>query len=234
MSGIFGVSINIGAFFLGVEKTASINSPIISSSGPVFLILASIIFLKERPTRKMLLGNLLGLAGVLLIVVEPLIYTQHDGTSFEGNLLLVLAMLGSIVGTVVVKKLAKSYHVITITFWTFFIGALTFVPYFVQEVSAHGLVRQFAFQGLMGVVYGTIFSSLIAYVLYYWALKYLFAVQTSVFTYIDPIVAILIAAPLLHEYPNLFFIIGSILVFLGIFIAEGRIHYHPLHLLFKK
>jgi O-acetylserine/cysteine efflux transporter len=232
-AGFFGSALNIGAFLLGIHQTASINSPIISSSGPIFLLLASILFLKEHPTRKMLLGNLLGLTGVLLIVVEPLIRNEHVA-SFTGNLLLILATFGSIIGTIFAKKLARTYHAFTITFWTFGIGSLFFIPSMLHEINIYGLLPQFQGQGLFGVVYGAIFSSFIAYSLFFWSLKYLFASQTSVFTYMDPIVAMLIAAPLLGEYPNLFFIAGSFLVFFGIFVAEKRIPYHPIHLFFKK
>lgn len=236
MAGLLGISINIGAFFLGIQKTLSINSPVISSSGPVFLILASILFLKEHPTKKMLLGNLIGLTGVFLIIVQPFL---HEGTktslnSFQGNLLLLLATFGSIGGTLFVKKLARKYHALTITFWTFFIGSVTFIPFFAAEVARYGIVAQFHYAGIIGTVYGVIFSSFIGYTFLYWSLRYLLASQTSVFTYMDPVVAILIAAPLVHEYPDFFFLLGSFLVFFGIFVAEGRIHYHPIHLLFKK
>lgn len=233
MAGLLGISINIGGFFLGIERTASINSPIISSSGPVFLILAAIIFLKERPTKKMLLGNLIGLTGVLLIIIEPLLHTGPKA-SFEGNLLLLLATIGSIAGTVFIKNLAKKYTALTITFWTFTIGALSFAPFFLQEVTKYSLQSQLQMDGLLGALYGIIFSSFIAYTISYWALKYLLASQTTVFAYMDPVVAIFIAGPLVHEYPSPFFLFGSLLVFFGIFVAEGRIHYHPVHLLFKK
>lgn len=236
MAGLLGISINVGGFFLGIEKTLSINSPIISSSGPVFLILASIMFLKEHPTKKMLLGNLIGLTGVFLIIAEPIIHagTKTSLTTFEGNLYLLIATFASIAGTIFIKKLAKKYHALTIAFWTFLIGSVTFIPFSVPEIAHYGILQQLHFAGIMGVLFGAIFSTFIGYTLSYWALRYLLASQTTVFTYMDPVVAILIAAPLVHEYPDFFFLLGSFLVFLGIFVAEGRIHYHPIHLLFRK
>ncbi len=53
--------------------------------------------------------------------------------------------------------------------------------------------------------------------------------EVGLFTYVDPIIAVLIAIPLLQEYPTVHFFLGSVLVFWGIFIAEKRIHYHPFH-----
>ena len=46
---------------------------------------------------------------------------------------------------------------------------------------------------------------------------------------IDPVIAILLAIPLVHEYPTLSFYIGTFFVFVGILLAEGRIHWHPIH-----
>lgn len=233
LAGLLGIGINVSAYFLGIEKTASINAPIISSSGPVFVLLGSILFLKEHPSKKMLLGNLIGLTGVLLIILEPVLHNTNT-SSLAGNLYLIVATLASVGGTLVLRTLAQKYHALTLTFWTFFIGSIVFVPQFVAEIESQGLASQLTFQGSFGIVYGFIFSSFVAYTLLYWALRYLKASQTTVFTYTDPVVAILIAAPLIHEYPTLLFVLGSLLVFFGIFVAEGRVHYHPLHLLLKR
>ncbi|MBU3979441.1 DMT family transporter, partial [Patescibacteria group bacterium] len=64
--------------------------------------------------------------------------------------------------------------------------------------------------------------------------KYISASEVAVFSYTDPIIAIVIAKPLLGETITNTFLIGSLLVFFGIFISENRIHYHPIHLLFKQ
>src|SRR3990170_6378963 len=48
LGAIFGISINITFFFWGLQRSESINAPVIASSGPVFLFFLSIIFLKEK------------------------------------------------------------------------------------------------------------------------------------------------------------------------------------------
>lgn len=233
LAGLLGIGVNISGFFMGLERTASINSPIISSSGPLFILLGAMLFLKEQPSKKMLLGNVIGLTGVLLIILEPIIHVSHT-TSLAGNLYLVLATLGSVGGTLVVKQLTKRYDPRTILFWTFFIGSITFIPQLSQELEQYGLTSQLHTIGITGALFGAFLSSLTAYFLYYWSLKYIDASQTTVFTYMDPVAAVLVAAPLIHEYPTPLFLFGTILVFFGIFVAEGRLHYHPIHLLFKK
>jgi drug/metabolite transporter (DMT)-like permease len=83
-------------------------------------------------------------------------------------------------------------------------------------------------------MFGIVFASLLAYFLQTFALKILTASNVSIFTYIDPVVTLLVAAPLLGERPTPAFVIGSLFVIIGIFKAEGRLHWHPIHLVFRK
>ncbi len=230
--GLCDVSFNVGLFFIALQHTESINGPIIGSAGPVFLILASMLLLKERPTRKMLMGNLIGLTGVLLIVVQPVLQGTGQG-SIVGNLLLILATIGFAWGTVLAKEARPYYSGLTITFWSFLIGAITFFPFFIQEVNRYGFLPNLTDKGEIGIVYATVFSSTIAYFLYYWAIKYIHASETGVFAYTDPVAAVIIAGPLLNEHPTIIFFLGALMVFFGIYVAEGRLHYHPLHKFFR-
>lgn len=229
--GTLDCTFNIGLYFLGLQYAPSINQPVIASAGPIFVIIGSALFFRDKATKKILFGNLIGLAGVLFIVLEPFIEV-HQKYSIYGNLLFILATLSGSIGTLVSKKLANHYNTITLTFWTFLIASFTLLPIPIDEATHGTLFLHMNFPAVFGVIFGGIASSLVAYLLFYWGLRYIKASETTIFSYIDPVIAIFIAAPLLHEYPNPIFIFGTILVFFGIYIAEGRIHWHPLHKLF--
>ncbi len=230
--GFFGVTVNILFFFQGLMIAPSINAALIASSAPVFIVLFSFFFSREKPKRKVVTGSLIGLAGVLLVLSAPLIL--NGKIAALGNLFYVIAMLGGIVAVLLVRQIAKRNSAQSITFWSFFIGSIGFVPFFAQEVSQYGFLPNLTPHGLIGLLFGIFLSSLAAYFMQTWALKYLAAADVGVFTYIDPVVTILVAAPLLGEVPDATFVVGSVLVILGIFLAEGRFHWHPLHLFFKK
>jgi drug/metabolite transporter (DMT)-like permease len=70
--------------------------------------------------------------------------------------------------------------------------------------------------------------------LFAYGVRYIRTSEVGIFGYIDPIATVLIAYPLLGEGITISFILGALFVFLGIYLAEGRIHYHPLHLLRAK
>jgi len=232
--GFFGITINISFFFLGLQKTESINVPIIASSGPVFIYLLSIMFLKEKPKLKVLSGMLIALIGVLFIILSPLIL---DGKKFmigavEGNLFILLATFGSVFQTIFGRDILKKINVLQVSAITFLFGSLTFIPFISREL-VNWNVSNLNIAGWTGIIFGVFFSSALSYFLFYYGVSRLKAQEVGIFTYIDPIAAIIIAAPLLHEYPNIFYLFGSFLIFGGIYFAEGRVHWHPFHRLRK-
>lgn len=232
--GFFGITINISFFFLGLQKTESINVPVIASSGPVFIYLLSIFFLKEKPKFKVLTGMLIALLGVLFIILSPLIL---DGKKFvigaiEGNLFILIATMGTVFQTIIGRDILRKVNPFQVCVITFLFGALTFIPFVPKEFLKWD-ISFLNINGITGIVYGIFFSSALAYSLFYYGESKLKAQEVGIFTYIDPVAAIIVAALLLHEYPNLFYLFGSLLIFGGIYLAEGRVHWHPFHRLRK-
>jgi len=233
--GFFGITMNITFFFLGIVRTESINAPIIASSGPVFIYLLSIFFLREKPKSKVLAGMLVSLLGVLLIILSPLIL---DGKKFilgaiEGNIFILLATFGAVFQTIFGRDILKKVNAIQVAAITFLFGSLTFIPMIPKEL-ANWDISFLNVAGWTGIIFGVFFSSALAYFLFYHGVSKLKAQDVGIFTYIDPLSAILVAAPLLQEYPNIFYILGGILIFGGIYFAEGRIHWHPFHRIRKQ
>lgn len=226
--GFFGIFVNITFFFLGLPYAPSINASIIGSAGPIFIILATIYIIHHKVKRKIITGAYVGLLGVLVLIFVPLLRSGAQ-IAAVGNLFFIISVLGTVIQTILARRLLKKYAAVTVTFWSFFIGTLFFLPFFISEVQTYGFLPNISYQGIVGILFGALLSSAIAYHLYYWSLKFLHATEVSVFVYIDPIVTILIAAPLLGERPDFTFLVGAVLVFGGIFIAEGRLHWHPIH-----
>ena len=231
--GFFGITINIIFFFQGLLQAPSINAALIGSSAPIFIILYALFFMRsDKPKKKLITGALIGLLGVLLVLITPLF--KNGNIAALGNMYYLIGMLGGVIAILLVRKVMKRNNPAAITFWSFVIGSIGFIPFFIQEVGTYGFLPQVNLQVIVGLGFGIFLSSLAAYFLQTWALKYLTASDVSVFIYIDPVVTILIAAPLLGEFPDAVFVFGTVFVLLGILLAEGRFHYHPFHLFLKR
>jgi drug/metabolite transporter (DMT)-like permease len=226
---VCSVPVNITFFFLALQRTVSINAPIIASAGPVFVLLASAIFLREEIRPAAVVGTVLSLAGILVIIGQPLL-DRGFGTEIIGNILLVLATLGATGQIIIGRKILTPANTLPFTFWTFLIGTLWFLPFFLYEYGQNpAALANLDARGGTGIAFGAFLSSFAAYTMYNWAISRLPAFRVSVFAYLDPVVAILIAIPLLGEKITPPFILGSVLVFLGILIAERRFPWHPIH-----
>lgn len=230
---VVGIGIHISSYLFGLTLTPSINAPIIASSGPVFLIIASIFFLHEKPKKRVILGTLISLFGVLIIIIRPFLEHGFAG-SFFGNLLILLAVLTSVLYVIISKQLLKKYSPTLITFWSFLIGAFTFLPFFLHELKGSNILFTIDYRGTIGILYGVLLCSTGAYLLYQWGIAKIKAQEIGIFTYLDPIAALAVAIPLLGEVITPIYVFGSIFVFSGIFVAQGKIRYYPLQDFFQK
>lgn len=226
-----GIVINISFFFLGLQRAASIDVSIIASASPIFLIIAGLAFLGEKPKNKVILGTLISLAGVLVIIIRPLL-EQNPNHSITGNLFYVISTIGITLYMFLLKKYNFQYSSLTVVFWVFLFSAFMFFPFFYNETTKIH-IDIFNKRAAFGILYGAIGSSALAYSLLAYGEKFIKASELGIFMYLDPIVTALVAIPLLGETITFSYLLGAVLVFIGLFVAEGRLHYHPFHLLRK-
>lgn len=230
LSGFFGVFLNIILFYGGMPAIPSINAPMIGAIGPLMLALLARVLLKERLSSPKYIGMGLGFVGVLCISVLPILFpTATDvlgiqsvfGTSpLMGNIAMVLATLSGVLGVLFIKPITHiPGHIIA--FWQFAISSAFAFPLALSEgISTQ--IHAIGFNSAIGIVYAGLLSSVVAYTLYNQGLHRIAASESSLFSYISPIAAVVVAVPLLHEYPSRWFIIGSILVAFGVWVAERR------------
>jgi drug/metabolite transporter (DMT)-like permease len=230
---IIGLGIKIGYYFTGLKLASSINVPIIFSAAPIFIIIGSTILLHEKPKRKVISGTLISLFGILIVILQPL-FDKSISSSVLGNVLFIISMGLSVFYTLLLKEISPKYNPLTLTFWIFTITSISFLPFlFIEAINTNQLLHLDT-KSIIGITFGAVLCSTIAYTLHTFAIKYIAANEVAVFSYIDPVITIIIAKPLLGETASSTFLLGSALVFIGIFISEGRIHYHPIHLLRRK
>ncbi len=230
---VMGLAFRIAYNFYGLKFAPSINELVIASTAPVFLLIGAIALFHEKARKKLLLGMILSFVGVIVIVVEPVITSGID-ISFMGNIFFLVAMCLSVVYILLLKELAPKYHVITLLFWTFAIAAITLLPFAGFEIVRSNFETDLSMKVLIGIAFAVFFSTVLAHFLNLYGVKYIKASEVGLFSYVDPFIGIAIAQPLLGEYITPHYLIGAVLVFAGIFIAENRLHYHPFHLLKTK
>jgi drug/metabolite transporter (DMT)-like permease len=81
-------------------------------------------------------------------------------------------------------------------------------------------LRDIPWQSWASIVYLVIFSSVITFVAYLYALQHLSAEQTSVYAYVNPIVAVTLGAVLFNEKLTLFIAVGGAIALFGVYVIN--------------
>lgn len=217
-----GITFNISFFFLGLELAPSINAAIIASIQPFILVILGAWFLKETITKREMTAALISFLGILIIILAPLIGDGYQAEMFLiGNLFFLLAALGAIGHAVVGKTILNKENLLGMTLVSFVIGTLTFIPFAVYEHLQNPLwYLNLGVSGYVGIVYGAVFSSALAYHLYIVGLNGMEASETGIFGYLMPLSAVIIGVLFFGESLNLPFIIGTVLIIVGLILQE--------------
>jgi len=226
LAGLFAVTLNISFFFFGIRLTSALNAGIIGAAIPIFTLLAAKFFLKDSLTFKLIFGGILGFLGIGIIIGKDLFTT---GLSFSplGDILILSATLCFVASEITGKKLSTKYNSFALTYVWFLIGAITFIPGAIYEYMQNpGWINNLQTSSFIGIFYGIFLSSLTAYSLWQWGLSKVPASRVGFFFYLDPVVSTIGAVLILSEKITWPFILGAFCVFMGIFIAEGRLPYH--------
>lgn len=221
-----GVTFNIAFFFLGLKLATAINAAILVAAVPILTLVAAHFYLREKFSLKLILASILATIGVFVIIGLP---SSSTPAEFLGNILLLLSALAWVVHEIVSKKLFKSYSGGTVAFYTMAIGAITFVPMAIYEQIANPRwIANVTTVGWLGIFYGIVFASLIAYWAWQVGLSKMPAGQASFFFYIDPISGAIFAVILLGEKITPQLIVGGLLITIAVILAEYYRKSHPL------
>lgn len=228
LAAFLGITLNVSLFFLGLKFTFAVNAALVAATVPIFTLAAANIFLKEKLTNKLIFSAILAVFGLLLILGPP---TIALGIShLIGGLLLIVSSLSWVGYEIISKKLFKKYSPKTITFYSFLIGSATFFPIAIFELfKSPGWITNLTLPGLVGILYGAIFASTIAYFCWQYGLSKLTATAASFFFYLDPVTGVIVSVLLLKERITPTFVVGAILVILAVFWAEHKRKAHPLY-----
>lgn len=217
-------SVTLGFLFAGMAKTSLLDMSLISLFGPILLILAGFLFLKDHITPKERLGIIIAFLGSFLVILEPLLKNHNGISGLVGNILILFSLVTSAISGVLVKKLLRQG--ISPSFLanlTFLIGFLALLPVVIIRYNlteSFLIIKNTPLPYHLGVIYMAIFSGTIAYSLSNFAQRTIELSEAALFTYIYPIFSAILAVILLQEKLTLPAVIGSVITFAGVLLAE--------------
>ena len=211
------------SFLFAITQTTAIDASIIATLSPIMTLLISTVVIKERITWSGVAGIALSLAGVLILIFNCVsLRSGADSTSIWGILGMIANSLffASYVG--IFKPLLQRYTVVTFMKWMFLFSSLFALPFSFGAFRASNLG---AISGnvLGHILFVVICATFIAYFLIPIGQKRLRPVVVCMYTYVQPVIAMVIALALGLDHLTALKVAATLLVFTGV----GLVNFVP-------
>ena len=218
LCGLFGVAINQLFFFEGLNLTTPINAAIIMTISPVLVIITSAIIINEKITVRKIIGIFLGLIGACILILNSG-DISFENDFFTGNILVLINATSYAIYFVLVKTLMKRYNPITVMFYVFIFGLIFVFPFGIDEIQKIDLTT-FNEEIYLKIGFVLICTTFIAYMFNAFALTSLNPSVVSVYIYLQPLLASLIAIALNSDSLSLVKILSAIFIFSAVFLVS--------------
>lgn len=224
--GYLATTVNLGLIFVGFERTTSLDGTLLGVVSPLFIVALGVLFLKEQINSHAKWGLGIAFLGSIITVIQPL----FEGHAFPlqnvlGNILILIAAVDWALFTFLSKKSFNHFSPTLFTLHSSIVGLLSFAPmaYFEHGNSLPPI--DFIFSSpliFFGVFYMSIISFLVAFFLYEYGMSKINISEGSIFTYLHPIFALPVAYLWLHETITVPFVVGAVLIAVGVVFAEKK------------
>ena len=220
MLGVVGGSLYFLTENNAMNYTTTTNTSIIVSLCPLFAsALIGIVYKSQRLNRIQTIGTLMAAAGMAVVVLNGH-FVLH--LSPLGDCLAFMACLCWAFYSLLMIPAGKRYNTVFITRKVFFYGLVSMIPYFMVYpglgvdivLSQPKLLANLLFLGCV--------ASMGCFLAWNWVLKKLGAVIVTNYVYFNPVVTVIFAWAILNEQITLYFVLGTALILVGMYLADKR------------
>src|SRR5271155_2126286 len=217
----FFLCLNQLFFTIGLSFTTSGHSAMILAMGPIIVLVFANLLKLESLTAAKVSGMAIACAGVSILAAEQGLDIRHSAT-LAGDLLTLFATTSFAVYAVLGKRVAGRYDSISMNTVNLVASSLLLLPLTIRQ-ALHLNWSSVGWAGWAGLFYMAALSSVAAYTIFYWILRFMEASRVAAVNYLQPIGALLVARAFLAEVPTRQLLAGGALILLGVYLAErGR------------
>jgi drug/metabolite transporter (DMT)-like permease len=218
--GFLGITFHQWLQSTGLVTSQASTTAWIVATTPVFMALLGWLVLKEKLNWLQSSGILLAAAGVILVVSKGDLASLAIGQFGQpGDVLILVSSVNWAVFSSLSRRGLKTHPAARMMFYVMTFGWL-FTGILLFAGPGLGEISQLTFDGWMGVAFLGVFCSGLAYFAWYDALRALPAAQTGAFLYIEPLVAMVVAAIILAEPITLAALAGGAVILLGVWLVN--------------
>ncbi len=213
------IPLNQFFFLSGIKLSYASHSGIIYSLNPVYAYVIAVFFRYEKFQYSKLLSILLTVVGIFFIFYEGFTSTSVNNEVLKGDILLLFAVFTFSMYLTLGRNIIGKYGALKVSTFVFLLGSVFYIPLFIYDLPNFTLVN-LTYKGIIGFIYLSVVVAYLAYFVWYYALKNIAVSRLTTLSNISPLLTVLFSIIFLSEHISVFFIIGSIITLLGVFIMH--------------
>lgn len=215
-----GFALNNALSYWGLQHTQALNALLIQSSGPLFVALWALVLFGVRLSWMQAAGILVSLIGVLVIILRGNLAALADIQINAGDISFAGALFVFGLYSALMTRRPKINPLSLIAFTTG-AGALMLLPLVGWEVSIGDRLTLDTLT-IATVIFVVIFPSTLAYIFFNRGIELIGPNRAAPFFHLVPVFGSVMAIVLLGEKPELFHLVGYLLVLAGVVAASRR------------
>jgi len=201
----------------GILYTTTAFSGVMIATAPVFMLIASAVFLQEKATRSQVLWSLVSIAGVAVIAVQS---SNEGSITLKGVAFLTLAVFTAVAFTIISRKLSGQFSAFERTFVCMAEGASVY--WILGAMQCRGDLSQLIAPLANGQYWISLFylggiSSVVCYLFINYAFSYVSVNRTAAGTNLTTVISILAGVLFLHEPFSWISFVCSAVILMGIY-----------------
>ena len=209
----------------------ALNSPTIAetllSTSPLLSPIFAALLLRERVTKYNIIGILISTGGVFALTLIGA--TDYSIGNSWGILLAFAAVSAAVVDSIMMRKAPLKYSALSFVFYTQLISLMYFIPIWLWREGPQAIYNvqcttdQSQLLVALGcVAYLSVFASVVAFILFCYALRQIGVTQANAFNNIRPAFTALWMLLFFGEHLPVGKWIGMILIIFGLFVCQKQ------------
>lgn len=210
-------------FAFGIQHTTVIMGQLTYLPTAVIVAIISYLFLKEKLTKKQIIGLILAIAGMLYLIYGS--YSTKEVLSFgtpSGNFLVILGLFSWSFYTVISRSISKIYTPLAITFFNFVVAFVLSLILLPLEFISQSSLASVTSTSILGLISVALANSVIFFYLYQWLVKHTSAFISSLSLYLVTVFASAAGIIFFNEKLTASLVFGAILVVFGVFLSTAN------------
>ncbi|WP_207426696.1 DMT family transporter [Pedobacter sp. SYSU D00535] len=218
--GICMITFGNGIVAWAVQYIPSGIAALICSMIPLYVILINLMInRKERPNWQIILGTILGLAGIVLIFRDHLLELKNR-EYLAGIIITIASCISWAAGTIYTQKnKSASDPILNASIQLFIGGAALLLISTVFEKDT--VIPMLSGKALFAWIYLVLFGSVAAFAAYLYALSKLPVALVTAYAYINPLVAVILGFLLLNEQINRYTVLAALVIVCGVYLVNS-------------